>query len=155
MTDDNLLTPVLDERHDLVGFSRPWNPWRLVFITFFAGAFGGAYLFAVNSKKLGQRKNVLPCAIVFAFVGILQLVLLAYYIDAAITEDAQNTIRRTFRLISRVVNVLLASGIAYFQVKRFRIFEFGDEEEGALLWHALGAIAGSYLVSYAVGMPSH
>src|SRR5690606_30786669 len=55
--DDALLTPSLTAADDAVGFDRPWNPWSLVMLVFFAGPLFGGVLAARNFVRLGQPER--------------------------------------------------------------------------------------------------
>ena len=148
MTDSDLLTPVLDERHDATGFDRPGNPWRLVFLTFFAGPLGAAYLFSLNFRKLGQRQHVAWCAPLFVVIAVM----LFYGLQAGEEALAADE-KRNLRLMGRFATLLPATGIAYLQSKRFRLFRFAvDDEEGPLLWHGIAAFALAFGVPFAIAL---
>jgi len=148
--DDDLLTPVLDERHDRVGFERPWQPWRLVFVSFFAGPFGAAYLFGMNFKKLGQRKRIRWSVLLFCVMGIVLGAFRAQEFIALTEEGLAKGEGPDLTTIGRVGTVLVAAGMAYVQSKRFHIFLYGNEEQSPLLWHALGALGINWVVGSGV-----
>jgi hypothetical protein len=151
-TDADLLRPILDERHDTAGFDRPWNPWRLVFVTFFAGALGGAYLFALNFRKLGQRSHVAWCAALFVVLALGRAFYLAHAMLDAGRAELSSGDGRSLRTVSQLITLLPAVGVAYFQAKRFRLFRFSDDEEGPFLWHAVGALVGGLVGAQLLAM---
>lgn len=71
--DDSLFQPTLSAEDDTIGIHEPWNPFYILFVTFFFGFIAGAILFWQNAARLGMprypRVSVALCALYLAIFG--------------------------------------------------------------------------------------
>ena len=137
---DDLLSATLDERHDLQGFRRPWNPDTLVFLSFFIGAWAGGWLVAENFRRLGLKQRFMPFLAAFIAIGSAS-VGLALWMMHGKGELFYEENKIYSRLGHRILTVALALLAAYYQRNRWRIFDASGKRRGELWTAALAAFA--------------
>src|SRR5690606_37884850 len=85
--------PSLTAADDAVGFDRPWNPWSLVMLVFFAGPLFGGVLAARNFVRLGQPERSAPAIGLFVAIWLAILgVQLASTFDRLDERQAGRTV---------------------------------------------------------------
>lgn len=156
---DDLLRPVLTEADDATGMDRPWNPWSLVFLVFFAGPLCGGALAAWNFKRLGEPGRFAPAMAVFALTWLGTIVLLGLFgpLEVVVPDELQleglrdgGIARRDaigvgpagstnidhaglWSQAARMIGLVPAMAVAVLQRRRFRLFE-GAKGRAASLW---------------------
>lgn len=129
----DLLTPVLTEADDAVGFDRPWTPWHLVFLTFFFGITAGGGLLALNFGRLGQPQRVAGALVFVAVASIATMFGFALLVPEIGRPET--------KIVRRAIFLAAAIGMAALQRRRHRLHEACDLPAGKLLGPALAAIA--------------
>lgn len=146
--DDDLFTPSLTEEDDATGFERPWNPWSLVVLTFFAGIPAGGSLLALNFSRLGIPRKVLSAVIAVILATLVFAALRAW----GLTHLSDEGQRRLFNVAQRALETLTAGAIAWTQRRRHRVFRGAVGAEGKLLLPGLLAAALSFIVQVPLTM---
>lgn len=150
MTDD-LFQPSLTSDDDRHGFQNPWNPKQLMWVAVFGGVLATGILMLINDRRLGlpSRMAWLAPLIVIVWVGIIVLTL--NIVDFNSGESGGNpALGSEFRLINRVVALVMAWVLLIPQRRRFEIFETGEEEPESLWKPALGAIVAVSVLQFFV-----
>ncbi len=140
MTDD-LFQPSLSSEDDRHNFNSPWNPRNLMWVAVFGGVLATGILMVINDRRLGvpNRMAWMVPLIIVLWVGAI--VLTFNIVDITPGGDAGNpALGSEFRLINRVVGLVMAWVLLIPQRRRFEIFETGEEEPEPLWKPALGAI---------------
>jgi hypothetical protein len=127
--EDDLLTPTLTEEDDAVGFERPWQPWSLVVLTFFAGIPAGGSLLALNFSRLGVPRRVLPAV----FSVIAATLLFSAWRGWSLHHLPVDGAWRLLSLAQRALESLAAGGLAWLQRRRYRVFRGSGGEPGPVL----------------------
>ncbi len=135
-----LMQPVLGEQDDLAGLDRPWSPWTLVFVTFFAGPVGGGLLFGLNFKRIGRPHALWPCVLGGLVLQCVLAALFAWLLLNGTLDPGDPQSRGWGRRGSQAVTVLAGMGLAAMQQRRFRLFEASGGESPRLWPYGLGAI---------------
>lgn len=146
-SDDDLLRPTLDERHDATFTGTAYDPRSLWIASFFGGAFAAAILFAFNANRLGQRRRALVHGVVFSGLGLVLTVLVVLGVaqGSALgvelrSEGFVDDVMRVLRPASGILGVLLGA-IGYLgQRQRFRLYLHEERKPGAALVPAIVAI---------------
>lgn len=151
---DDLLTPTLTAADDALGFGRPWNPNGVTLASFFGGPLTAAGLFAINARRLGLPRQVVPILVSFGLLAVLHI---AVIIKAKQGELAVDD--RSIRLGSSLVTVVAALGIARLQGHRFRLFVRSGGDLAPLfrigiLAVVLGIVAHASLTALFLGLMS-
>lgn len=102
--DDDLLRPILTAADDLGGIDRPWNPWSLVFLVFFAGPLVGGALAAWNFKRLGEPGRFAPAMTAFALTWVATIVV------AALAHEPERTVSRNVNVRVKRTDVVVPEG---------------------------------------------
>jgi hypothetical protein len=137
----DLLTPVLTEADDLVGFREPWNPNTTAVAAFLCGPIFGPLLLAWNFRRLGEGRRALACAGVFAAWWVLLALGVALLVRAGDlraggeAEDAP----LWFGIVSVASFVLLIVGAARLQRRRYRLYVGAGREPGRVLPYGIAA----------------
>lgn len=130
--DWDLLQPTLTDADDLRGFNRPYNPWSLVLVVFFAGILYGSLMQAWNFHRLGRRRGVV-LTVVTAVVVYALTTFSFVAIVAAIGPEKSGDYAQLSRFGLRLSWVIPALVVAKLQQRRFRVFQHGDEEPASAL----------------------
>ncbi len=138
---EELFTPTVTAEDDAVGFDYPWNPYSIVFATFFAGVFAGGLLFALNYRRLGQPRRCLPVAVGASAIAIVVYLMANLLIGKGIVQIDGIQPHRIVKFITQMLAVILALAMAATQHKRFRLAQYSDQPLGRLLLPGLAAVA--------------
>jgi hypothetical protein len=144
---EDLFTPTLTEQDDAAGFDRPWRPWSLVVLAFFFGLPAGGTLLALNFRRLGMPRRVVP-ALVLVALATPAMAAVSAWVAAARLAPVDSDADRHLRWILRAVSCLVAIGIALPQQRRFRLFQTADLPGGRLLWPGLAAVLVSLALQF-------
>lgn len=143
---EDLLTPTLGEDDDAGDYRRPWNPWSLVVLSFFAGFLGGGWLLALNFRRLGMQTQVYAVLGAVIVLSILVSALYGWIAARGFAGLTGSEARSAAGLLARVLDTTLAIGLAGRQRRRFRLFSMTGEQGGGLLLPGLAAAVGSVLI---------
>jgi len=124
--DPGLFEPVLTAADDAVGFDRPWNPWTLVFCTFFFGLMAGGLALAVNFRRLGLPQHFWKTIWFSALVTAVALTALVQLTESG-TLSRDRATQQSVRMIKKALWVICAICIAQFQQRRWRLCMACDE----------------------------
>lgn len=128
----DLLRPTLTETDDSVGIHQPWRPQTLLFLTFLFGSLAGSILFALNSKRLGLKREFWVFLLGgLALVVILQSTVLAAALHWQIDRQAENS-WLLLRSVRRVIPVVIGWFVSAPQRRRFRLALASGVVPGAL-----------------------
>lgn len=148
-SDVDLFAPSLDERDDSEGFGTAFDPRSLWFACFFGGPVAATILFALNARRLGQPKQVVPLALGFLAVTFATLTVGTYVAMTGAGADAtaDASLGRNVRMGTRIVGLALG-GVGYFlQRRRFELYLGEGREPAKALLPCIGVIVLSALVS--------
>lgn len=134
---DDLLRPTLSEQDDVSGFDEPWNPYNILYPTFFGGFLAGGVLYGLNFTKLGQDRYRIPTFIGTA-VAVLGVAILGNWLAATgkIAGDDRMSLS-IFRFGQRFASLALGWLLATRQTRRFRLYEESGLKARKLLWPGL------------------
>jgi hypothetical protein len=150
MTDD-LFQPSLTSNDDRHGFQNPWNPKQLMWVAVFGGILATGFLMLINDRRLGLPSRMAWLAPLIGVVWIGIILLTLNIIGLPLSEGGINpALSSEFRLINRVVALVLAWVLLIPQRRRFDIFETGAEKPDSLWKPALGAIVAVTVLQFVV-----
>jgi hypothetical protein len=144
--EDDLFTPTLTEEDDADNFERPWSPWSLLLLAFFAGFPAGGALLALNFSRLGLPRKVLPAVFAVIATTLLLAVGRGWLFNQFHGEDQL----RLFSLADRAVETAAAGMLAWAQRHRYRVFRGSAGEGGKLLLPGLLAAVLSVAIQLAL-----
>ncbi len=145
---EDLLTPTLTKADDVPAGAQPWNPTLLVVATFFLGLFAGGGLLALNFKRLGQPRRVLPTLLVVGVVVVVIAAVTGWLIARHDLMDADRNVRQGYRFVVQVLNLAIALGIARFQQAVFRSHQRSGHPSGSLWKPVLLALPVALVVEF-------
>lgn len=125
----DLLTPVLTEEDDALGFDRPWNPWFLLLIAFVFGIVPGGVLLALNFRRLGRPRGTVPALAVVVAAALMDSAAWAI-VDRFV--DPEGSAFGYLGFGALVAPRLVALAIARRQRRRFRLCRACGVETGGL-----------------------
>ena len=127
-TTPDLFEPSLSEEDDLDPDVHPWSPKSIVYNCFFGGILSGGILFALNERRMGREKAVLPSMLVALVLGLG--VFTAVVLCVIRFEGLDNTQARfAFRGASALLGLIWAQR----QKRRFETF-IRNGGDAAGLW---------------------
>ena len=152
MTDD-LFRPTLSREDDRHGFQNPWNPANLMWTALFGGVLASGILILFNDKRLGLPSRARWLAPVILVIWVATIVLAVNMTGFETNDsDLNRSLGRNYRIIIRVVSLVVAWVMLIPQRRRFTIFATGEQEAASLWKPALGAILASWAVNFLVMM---
>ncbi|MBI5363356.1 MAG: hypothetical protein HZA53_09260 [Planctomycetes bacterium] len=140
--EDDLLRPTLAADFDVRTFDRPWDPSGLPIAAFFFGPLGGGILYALNYRRLGQRRHARWC-----FAGAVVVALLFIAVSAwLIASGVLTTKDRIARYGVQGLSALLGLALTRHQSGRFGAWEALGQPKRKLLGPALAIGIGAGLL---------
>lgn len=170
---DELLSPSLDDTHDLVGFERPFDPGYLPFVVVVGGALCGGAIVAWNWRRLGLGSRALPSFLGFAALWLAITLLFGFVFGwskpapapqgtatrqitggaaggrYATNRDPARDTQRFLRFLSQAIAVVPALVSAKRQQRRFRIHEQAGGKGARLLGIGVLAMALNIALGFA------
>lgn len=152
LLDTDLLRPSLTNEHDKGHFHRPWNPWLLIYLSFFFGLLAGGALLALNYPRLGIKCRVVPAIAVVAIIAIIAILGQGGVTWLLATGTVSVDYSSELKIVLRILSVVISGIMARQQAARYRISQQMDIPSGSILIPGVIASGLSIEANYYVSM---